>query len=374
MTPEGWTEVDKALERTFEFDDFVGSLAFVNRVGELAESENHHPDIAISLQQGDAALVDAHRRRHHRPRPRAGREVGWALAQERNPRTRSSVRATIPEARRFAARSSLRSVGRGFDHDHGHAAWVTTCRLTEPRSAALRPLRPWDPTTTSWADSLSQRGRRLRPPRRASARPLSLRPLRRSRARRRAHSAPRPARLRADRERHRRARRRARGRRAAATECTTTRAARRAAWRADALPRLPSAAPHSTRPTRRFRPRSRSLRASLAASKVAAVMTAPRVTLYEVGPRDGLQNEPEILDVETRAELVRRLVGTGLPAVEVASFVDPRRVPQMAHAEEVVEAVGAASGHDPRRARAERAGVRPSCSAPDSTRSGSRSV
>ena len=71
-------------------------------------------------------------------------------------------------------------------------------------------------------------------------------------------------------------------------------------------------------------------------------MTAPRVTLYEVGPRDGLQNEPEILDVETRAELVRRLVGTGLPAVEVASFVDPRRVPQMAQAEEVVAAVGAA--------------------------------
>jgi (R)-citramalyl-CoA lyase len=73
-------------------------------------------------------------------------------------------------------------------------------------------------------------------------------------------------------------------------------------------------------------------------------MSAPRVTLYEVGPRDGLQNEPEILDVETRAELVRRLVGTGLPAVEVASFVDPRRVPQMAHAEEVIDAAGTACG------------------------------
>jgi 4a-hydroxytetrahydrobiopterin dehydratase len=47
MNPEGWTEVGKALERTFEFDDFVGALAFVNRVGELAEAENHHPDIAI---------------------------------------------------------------------------------------------------------------------------------------------------------------------------------------------------------------------------------------------------------------------------------------------------------------------------------------
>jgi 4a-hydroxytetrahydrobiopterin dehydratase len=45
--PDAWSEVDKALERTFEFDDFRAALAFVNRVGELAESENHHPDIAI---------------------------------------------------------------------------------------------------------------------------------------------------------------------------------------------------------------------------------------------------------------------------------------------------------------------------------------
>jgi hydroxymethylglutaryl-CoA lyase/(R)-citramalyl-CoA lyase len=68
-------------------------------------------------------------------------------------------------------------------------------------------------------------------------------------------------------------------------------------------------------------------------------MERPRVTIYEVGPRDGLQNEPEIVDVATRVELVRRLLATGLPAIELASFVDPRRVPQMAHAEEVVAAV-----------------------------------
>ena len=73
-------------------------------------------------------------------------------------------------------------------------------------------------------------------------------------------------------------------------------------------------------------------------------MTSSRVTVYDVGPRDGLQNEPEILDVATRAELVRKLVRAGVPAIEVASFVDPQRVPQMAHAEEVVEAVGAAAG------------------------------
>ncbi len=44
---DGWDEVDGALERTFSFDDFRAALAFVNRVGELAEAENHHPDIAI---------------------------------------------------------------------------------------------------------------------------------------------------------------------------------------------------------------------------------------------------------------------------------------------------------------------------------------
>ena len=49
--PDGWSEVDGALEREFLFDDFVGSIAFVNRVAELAESENHHPDIAISYNR-----------------------------------------------------------------------------------------------------------------------------------------------------------------------------------------------------------------------------------------------------------------------------------------------------------------------------------
>jgi 4a-hydroxytetrahydrobiopterin dehydratase len=45
--PPGWREVDGALERELAFADFAEALAFVNRVGELAEAENHHPDIAI---------------------------------------------------------------------------------------------------------------------------------------------------------------------------------------------------------------------------------------------------------------------------------------------------------------------------------------
>ncbi|MGH3127101.1 MAG: 4a-hydroxytetrahydrobiopterin dehydratase [Gaiellaceae bacterium] len=51
VTLEGWTEVDNALERTFELESFVDALAFVNRVGELAEAENHHPDIAIHYKR-----------------------------------------------------------------------------------------------------------------------------------------------------------------------------------------------------------------------------------------------------------------------------------------------------------------------------------
>ncbi|MBA2358743.1 MAG: hydroxymethylglutaryl-CoA lyase [Actinobacteria bacterium] len=60
------------------------------------------------------------------------------------------------------------------------------------------------------------------------------------------------------------------------------------------------------------------------------------IAICEVGPRDGLQNEARILEPRTRAELVRRLTDTGLRHLEVASFVKPERVPQMAGAEEVV--------------------------------------
>ncbi len=51
MTAKGWSEVDGALERTFELPGFVEALAFVQRVGELAESENHHPAIAIDYDK-----------------------------------------------------------------------------------------------------------------------------------------------------------------------------------------------------------------------------------------------------------------------------------------------------------------------------------
>ena len=64
-----------------------------------------------------------------------------------------------------------------------------------------------------------------------------------------------------------------------------------------------------------------------------------RVTLSDVGPRDGLQNEPDVLPVETRAELIDRLAAAGLPRIEAVSFVRSDRVPQMADAEDVVARV-----------------------------------
>ena len=64
-----------------------------------------------------------------------------------------------------------------------------------------------------------------------------------------------------------------------------------------------------------------------------------RVTLCDVGPRDGLQNEPDVLAPHVRAELVNRLAAAGLPRIEAASFVRDDRVPQMAGAEDVVAAI-----------------------------------
>jgi isopropylmalate/homocitrate/citramalate synthase len=61
--------------------------------------------------------------------------------------------------------------------------------------------------------------------------------------------------------------------------------------------------------------------------------------IREVGPRDGLQNEQDVLPVETRVELVRRLAAAGLKRIEAASFVNPERVPQMAGAEEIAAAL-----------------------------------
>jgi len=64
-----------------------------------------------------------------------------------------------------------------------------------------------------------------------------------------------------------------------------------------------------------------------------------RVKLVEVGPRDGLQNEPQPVSAATKIELVERLASAGLPVVEAGSFVSPRWVPQMADSAEIFRAI-----------------------------------
>ncbi|MBI2994703.1 MAG: hydroxymethylglutaryl-CoA lyase [Gammaproteobacteria bacterium] len=61
------------------------------------------------------------------------------------------------------------------------------------------------------------------------------------------------------------------------------------------------------------------------------------VEIVEVGPRDGLQSQPKLLETATKLEFIARLVGAGIRRMEVVSFVSPKRVPQMADAEAVVQ-------------------------------------
>ncbi|WP_086608876.1 hydroxymethylglutaryl-CoA lyase [Erythrobacter donghaensis] len=65
-------------------------------------------------------------------------------------------------------------------------------------------------------------------------------------------------------------------------------------------------------------------------------MSFENIELVEVGPRDGLQNEPDIIGTATKLALIDRMIGYGARRLEVASFVHPQRVPQMADAENVI--------------------------------------
>jgi hydroxymethylglutaryl-CoA lyase len=72
------------------------------------------------------------------------------------------------------------------------------------------------------------------------------------------------------------------------------------------------------------------------------------VTVYEVGPRDGLQNEKTVVPAAVKAEFVRRLAAAGLGTIETTSFVPPSWVPQLADATEVLDLLGD-DGLGPRR-------------------------
>jgi hydroxymethylglutaryl-CoA lyase len=77
--------------------------------------------------------------------------------------------------------------------------------------------------------------------------------------------------------------------------------------------------------------------------RAAAVVPQPglpsSVTIYEVGPRDGLQNEKTVVPVEVKAEFIEQLVAAGLPIVEATSFVHPDWVPQLADAAALIDLV-----------------------------------
>lgn len=74
--------------------------------------------------------------------------------------------------------------------------------------------------------------------------------------------------------------------------------------------------------------------------RVPAEGLPERVTIYEVGPRDGLQNEKALVPTEVKAEFIHRLVAAGLPIVEATSFVHPKWVPQLADAGDLMERLG----------------------------------
>ena len=73
-----------------------------------------------------------------------------------------------------------------------------------------------------------------------------------------------------------------------------------------------------------------------------------RVTIYEVGPRDGLQNEKAVVPAAVKAEFIRRLAAAGLETIETTSFVPPTWVPQLADARELLDDLGEL-GRGPRR-------------------------
>ena len=71
---------------------------------------------------------------------------------------------------------------------------------------------------------------------------------------------------------------------------------------------------------------------------------AQHVSIIEVGPRDGLQSEPEVLPTAVKIEFITRALDAGIRRLEVSSFVHPKRVPQMADAEEVIRGLPAREG------------------------------
>src|SRR5690606_35611591 len=93
----------------------------------------------------------------------------------------------------------------------------------------------------------------------------------------------------------------------------------------------------------RLRPRCRTdRRAPCAGSN--PVNPSSRIQICDVGPRDGLQNESRFVPTPDKIELINRLSRCGLSRIEVTSFVSPRAIPQLADAEQVMQAIDRVPG------------------------------
>jgi hydroxymethylglutaryl-CoA lyase len=79
-------------------------------------------------------------------------------------------------------------------------------------------------------------------------------------------------------------------------------------------------------------------------SRVGSSGLPDRVTIYEVGPRDGLQNEKGLVPTDVKIEFIERLGVSGLQTIEAAGFVHPARVPQLADAERIIEGLDMNAG------------------------------
>src|SRR6266700_1322020 len=105
---------------------------------------------------------------------------------------------------------------------------------------------------------------------------------------------------------------------------------RRVAW-------MPSTLPSATRLRKAWSCSTSS--ASHLPRKVSDMAIPQHVRIVEVGPRDGLQNEKQVVPTETKIEFIRRLAETGLKTIEATAFVSPKWVPQMADHTEVLRAL-----------------------------------
>lgn len=76
----------------------------------------------------------------------------------------------------------------------------------------------------------------------------------------------------------------------------------------------------------------------------AVIPTSPHVTIVDVSPRDGLQNEKAVVPTSAKVELVDRLSAAGVPVIEVTSFVSPKAIPQLADAEQVMAGITRRAG------------------------------